>query len=62
MNVKTTFVNENIMEDVFMKQPDGFTLEGQVDKVFKLRKSICGLKQTLRHWNIYFDKVVREIN
>lgn len=62
MNVKTTFVNENIMEDVFMTQPDGFTLEGQVDKVCKLQKSICRLKQTLRHWNIYFDKVVREIN
>ena len=40
MNVKTVFLNENLEEDVYMTQPDGFVLDGQVEKVCKLQRSI----------------------
>lgn len=37
MDVKTAFLNGNLVEDVYMTQPDGFVLDGQVDKVCKLQ-------------------------
>ena len=59
MDVKTSFLNENLAEDVYMMQPEGFVDPKNVGKVCKLRKSICGLKQASRSWNIRFDEVVK---
>ena len=47
MDVKTTFLNNYIEEDIFIKQPKGFKSEESL-KVYKLHRSIYGLKQTLR--------------
>ena len=60
MDVKTAFLNGNLVEDMYMARPDGFVLEGQTDKVCKLQRSIYGLKQASRSWNIRFDEVVKE--
>ena len=43
MDVKTTFLNGNLYEDVYMTQSQGFTFKDS-SKVCKLQKSICGLK------------------
>ena len=43
MDVKTNFLNGNLIEDVYMTQPKGFT-SGDGNKVFKLQRSIYGLK------------------
>ncbi|KAD7117391.1 hypothetical protein E3N88_04659 [Mikania micrantha] len=48
MDVKTAILNEELYEDVFMKQHEGFIPEGQEHLVCKLNKSICGLKQAPR--------------
>jgi hypothetical protein len=45
MNVKTTFLNEELKEQIYMTQVDGFVVKGQEDKVYKLMKSLYGLKQ-----------------
>ena len=60
MDVKTAFLNENLTEDVFMMQPEDFVDPSNVGKICKLRKSIYGLKQASRSWNIRFDEVVKE--
>ena len=60
MDVKTTFLNGNLIEDVYMMQPEGFVDPNNVGKVCKLQKSIYGLKQASRSWNIRFDEVVKE--
>jgi hypothetical protein len=44
MNVKTTFLKEELEEEIYMTQPDGFIVKGQ-DKVCKLIKYLYGLKQ-----------------
>ena len=59
MDVKTVFLNRNLTEEVYMTQPEGFTFKDS-NKVCKLQRSIYGLKQTSRSWNIRFDETVKE--
>ena len=53
MDVKTAFLNGNLLEDVYMTQPKNF------GKVCKLQRSIYGLKQASRSWNLCFDESVK---
>jgi hypothetical protein len=59
MDVKTSFLNGNLTEHVYMIQPEGFVDPANADKVCKLQKSIYGFKQASRSWNIRFDDVVK---
>jgi hypothetical protein len=59
MNVKMTFLNENLIEDVYITQPEGFVDPKHTGKLCKLQKSIYGLKQASRSWNLRFDEVVK---
>jgi hypothetical protein len=59
MDVKTAFLNGNLIEDVSMTQPEGFVDPTNVGKVCKLQKSIYGLKQASRSWNLRFNDVIK---
>jgi hypothetical protein len=48
MDVKATFLNENLIEHVYMTQPNGFVDPKHVGKICKLQKSIYGWKQASR--------------
>ena len=48
MDVKTTFLNGDLDEEVYMEQPEGFVLPRNEKKVCKLVKSLYGLKQALK--------------
>jgi hypothetical protein len=50
MDVKTTFLNGDLKENVYMSQPKGFVVKGQEHKVCKLIKSLYGLKQAPHTW------------
>ena len=58
MDVKTAFLNGNLEEDIYMRQPEGFIAKGQEHMVCKLQRSIYGLKQASRSWNIRFDQAI----
>ena len=58
MDVKTAFLNGILQEEVYMTQPEGFTSE-DTTKVCKLNRSIYGLKQASRSWNIRFDETIK---
>ena len=60
MDVKTTFLNGNLLEDVYMTQPEGFVNPKYPNRVCKLQRSIYGLKQASLSWNLRFDEVVKE--
>ena len=47
MDVRTTFLNEDLVEDVYMSQPIGFEEVGKERMVCKLQKSIYDLEQAL---------------
>ena len=59
MDVKTAFLNGNLTDDVYMMQPECFVDPTNAGKICKLQKSIYGLKQASRSWNICFDEVVK---
>nr|KAJ0217050.1 hypothetical protein LSAT_V11C300105370 [Lactuca sativa] len=58
MDVKTAFLNGDLDEEIYMKQPEGFVLPGNGHKVCKLKKSLYGLKQGPKQWHRKFDDVV----
>nr|GEX21637.1 retrovirus-related Pol polyprotein from transposon TNT 1-94 [Tanacetum cinerariifolium] len=50
MDVKTTFLNVPLKEEVYVAQPDGFVDPGHLKKVYRLRKALYRLKQAPRAW------------
>lgn len=50
MDVKTTFINKYLHEDIYVSQPKGFEDPKNANYVYKLRKVLYGLKQALRAW------------
>ena len=58
MDVKKAFLNGELEEEIYMKQPEGFVVQGQEQKVRKLIKSLYGLKQAPKQWHNKFDKVI----
>ncbi|CAM8939577.1 unnamed protein product [Rhodiola kirilowii] len=60
MDVKTTFLNGDLHEEIYMVQPEGFVVPGQEQKVCKLIKSLYGLKQAPKQWFKKFDDTLHE--
>ena len=58
MDVKTAFLNGFIKEELYMIQPEGFVNPKGANKC-KLQRSIYGLEQASRSWNIRFDKLIK---
>ncbi|GJX06279.1 retrovirus-related pol polyprotein from transposon TNT 1-94 [Tanacetum coccineum] len=50
MDVKTTFLYGPLKEEVYLNQPDGFVDPYYLDKVYRLKKALNGLKQAPRAW------------
>nr|GEZ17124.1 hypothetical protein [Tanacetum cinerariifolium] len=59
MDVKTTFLNEYLKEEVYMEQPEGFVNPKYPNRVCKLKRSIYRLKQASRQWNKRFDDEIK---
>jgi hypothetical protein len=54
MDVKTTLLNGEIEEEVYIEQPEGFVIHDEKTHVCRLKKSLYGLKQAPRAW---YDKM-----
>ncbi|GJY02905.1 retrovirus-related pol polyprotein from transposon TNT 1-94 [Tanacetum coccineum] len=50
IDVKTTFLNRPLKEEVYVSQPDRFVDLDFLDHVYKLKKALYGLKQAPRVW------------
>ena len=50
MDLRTTFLNRVIEEEVYSEQPQGFESDDQKNHVCKLKNALYGLKQAPRAW------------
>nr|GFB69869.1 hypothetical protein [Tanacetum cinerariifolium] len=50
MDVKTTFLNGPLKEEVYVAQPNEFVDPDHLEKVYRLRKALYGLKQAPKAW------------
>ena len=61
LDVKSTFLNGELVETVFVRQPLGFTVKGAEHKVLRLRKTLYGLRQAPRGWNAKLDSMLDKL-
>ena len=61
MDVTTAFLNGELEEEVFMRQPEGYAVKGKENLVCRLKKSIYGLKQSPRCWNSVLDDYLKKL-
>ena len=61
VDVTTAFLNGILEEEVFMRQPEGFVIEGQEHLVCKLKRSLYGLKQSPCCWNSTLDEYLKRL-
>ena len=55
MDVKYAFLEGILKEEVYVDQPPGYTIKGHEDKVYKMKNSLYGLKQSPRAWYSRID-------
>ena len=60
-DIITAFLNGELKKDIYMKQPEGFTRKRKEYNVWKLKRSLYGLKQSLRCWNEKLDCQLKKI-
>nr|GFC77983.1 hypothetical protein [Tanacetum cinerariifolium] len=56
MDVKTEFLNGPLKEEVYVAQPEGFVDPDHLEKVYRLRKSLYGVKQAPMAW---YDELLK---
>jgi hypothetical protein len=61
MDVKTTFLNGELEEEIYMDQLDEFIANGQEENVCKLLKSLYGLKQVPKKWHKKFNRTLTSV-
>ena len=61
MDVKSAFLNGELKEEVYVRQPPGFAAAGHEGKVLKLEKALYGLRQAPRAWNTKLDASLRKL-
>jgi hypothetical protein len=61
MDVRTTFLNGSIEEEVYIEQPQGFEVHSIDTHIFILKKSLYGLKQAPRSWYARIDNYLTRL-
>ncbi|KAH9288125.1 hypothetical protein KI387_032242, partial [Taxus chinensis] len=56
MDVKSSFLNGDLQEEVYMTQPEGYVIPRKEMMVCRLIKSLYGLKQAPWEWYIKIDE------
>ena len=60
LDIKNAFIHSDLAEEVYMEQPPGFVAQVEFGLVYRLRRSLYGLKQSPRAWFDHFSSMVQE--
>ena len=60
MDISSAYLNGELKEEVYMRQPEGFE-EKTPEWVWRLRKSLYGLKQAGRCWHEKLHSVLSKL-
>ena len=60
MDFKTAFLNGELDSVIYMEQPEGYINKLKPNMVCKLEKSLYGLKQSARGWNLSIDRYLKD--
>jgi hypothetical protein len=60
MDVKSSFLNGDLNEEVYMEHPEGFELSDNPDLVCKMKKYLYGLEQSPRAWYQRLDMYLKD--
>ena len=58
MDVKTTFLHDDLEKEIYMEQSKSFVVKGKENYVCKLKKSLYELNQVPRQWYKKFDSIL----
>ena len=61
LDVKSAFLNGEILEEVYVHQLQGFTEPGRESQVCLLKKALYGLRQAPRAWHTKFDACLQDL-
>jgi hypothetical protein len=61
MDVKSAFLNGDLQEEVYVRQPPGFIDDENQHGVLRLRKALYGLRQAPRAWNAKLDATLNSL-
>ena len=53
-DIESVFLNGKLQKEIYVEQPQGFVVDGEENKAYKLKKALYGLKQAphARHTQI----------
>ena len=60
--MKTTFLNGEISEELYVQQPKVYEDSKRRNDVYKLHKALYGLKQAPRAWYFKLDKTLTTLH
>ena len=61
VDIISAFMNGDLDEEIYMKQLEGFHIDGGSNKVCRLHRSLYGLKQSAQQWNKKLHSVLTEL-
>ncbi len=61
MDVSSAYINSDLNDEVYMKQPVKFVSRKFPNRVLKLKKALYGLKQSGREWNFKLDSILKKL-
>lgn len=61
MDVKSAYLNAEIDEEIYVRQPEGYIEPGKETYIWKLLKSLYGLKQAGQKWHQKLTQTMKEL-
>nr|GEV94055.1 ribonuclease H-like domain, reverse transcriptase, RNA-dependent DNA polymerase [Tanacetum cinerariifolium] len=62
LDVKSAFLHRDLKEEVYVTHPEGFIKRQDNGKVYRLIKTLYGLRQASRAWNINLDNTLKSLD